>query len=185
MQQSPTGPEPPPEQATFLGPGGPAVAAERWAHLVLDDGDLAAAWPLTDRPLRLALAQAWILNGYTGPLRDGKDALAEALADGTSHPLWWQLAGWRIHQWRTTTLASLLPGFCLVTVPEMPAPDVALVRLAPAAGIDAMESGRPFEVQTLTMRLVDQAWLVAGVGRSLPVPGWPPSEQDVPTIHPY
>ena len=68
--------DPPPEQAVFLGEGGPAAAAAAWARHVLDDSDLAAAWPLMDRPLRLALVQSWLLNAYTGPLRDKDMPLA-------------------------------------------------------------------------------------------------------------
>ncbi len=173
--------DPPPEQAVFLGEGGPAATAAAWARLVLDDDNLGAAWPLMDRPLRLALVQSWLLNAYTGPLRD-KDMLAGVIEEG-GHPLWAKFAAWRMQRWHAETFAFLLPGWGVVSIPEAAAPDIEFVGLTSATGGHAVEAGRPLTVQTLTMRFVGQRWLLGGIGRTLTVPGWPPSEQTLPSTN--
>lgn len=168
----------PREEAAFLGAGGAAAAAATWARFVLDDNNLDSAWPLMDRPLRLALVQSWLLNAYTGPLRD-KDMLAGVIEEG-GHPLWSKFAAWRMQRWHAETFAFLLPGWDVVSIPEAAGPDLEFVELTSATGGDAVEAGQPLTVQTLTMRFVDQRWLVGGIGRTLAVPGWPPSEQTLP-----
>ena len=179
--QGPSEPERPDDQAVFLEARGPAVAAAAWARHVLDDSDLGAAWPLMTRPLRLALVQSWLLTAYTGPMRD-RDTLAAAIADRT-HPLWSKFAAWRMARWHAETFAFLLPDWGVASIPEAATLDVEFVRLAAGTAPRPVEPGQGFVVQTLTMRLVDDRWLVAGIGRGLAVPGWPPSESDLPTIH--
>ena len=171
----------PPEEAALRGAEGPAAAAATWARFVLDDNNLDSAWPLMDRPLRLALIQSWLLNAYTGPLRD-RDMLAGVIEEG-SHPLWSKFAAWRMQRWHAETFAFLLSGWGVVSIPEAATPDVAFVGLTSTTGADAVEAGQPLTVQTLTMNFVDQRWLLGGIGRTLAVPGWPPSEQTLPTIN--
>jgi hypothetical protein len=173
--------DPPPEQAVSLGEGGPAAAAAAWARLVLDDYNLEAAWPLMDRPLRLALVQSWLLNAYTGPLRD-KDSLASVI-EGGGHPLWAKFAAWRMQRWHADTFAFLLPGWGVVSIPKSAAPDIEFVGLTSGTGSHGVEAGKALIVQALTMRYVGQRWLLGGIGRTLAVPGWPPSEQTLPTIN--
>lgn len=38
-----------------------AAVVMQWLRAVFDDRDLAAAWPVTDEPFRLATAQSWIM----------------------------------------------------------------------------------------------------------------------------
>jgi len=179
--EEPSQTDPPPEQAVFLEEGGAAAAAAAWARLVLDDNNLGAAWTLMDRPLRLALVQSWLLNAYTGPLRD-KDTLAGVIEEG-GHPLWAKFAAWRMQRWHAETFAFLLPDWGVVSIPEAAAPDIEFVRLTSATGGRAFEAGQPLTVQTLTMRFDGQRWLLGGIGRTLAVPGWPPSEQTLPSTN--
>src|ERR1035437_9740696 len=50
----------PPDQAIHM-EGAPVHVAGEWLREVFDESNLAGAWPLTDGPFRLALAQSWIL----------------------------------------------------------------------------------------------------------------------------
>jgi hypothetical protein len=131
-----------------------------------------------DQPLRLALVQSWLLNAYTGPLRD-KDVLAGVIAEA-GHPLWAKFAAWQVQRWHAEAFPLLLAGWGVVSIPEAAAPDIAFVGLTSAGGGPPVEAGQPLTVQTLTMRSVDQRWLLAGIGRTVAVPGWPPSEQTLP-----
>jgi hypothetical protein len=162
-------------------PGGPALAAARWMRAIVDDLDFDDAWSLTDGPLRLALLQSWIM--VTGrDVEADPDDLAESLVDRDPPDLWAEFAQWRLGRWRDLTFAALVAqGWGIVSTPEYVGPDLEFVRLAVGAVDDVVAIEGPIAAQTLTMRLVDGEWRVAGIGRTLPRPGWPPSEDVIPT----
>ena len=168
-------------QSAHLAPGGPALAAAAWFSAVVDRSDLAAAWRLTDRPLRLALVQSWMT---TSGLDDdpNRQSVADAIADDVEDARWSTFADWRLRRWREITFKSFVAdGWGLVSLPELVGPDLEFVRVAPGKEGRQLLAGEPIVVQTLTVRLVEGKWLVAGVGRSLPNPGWPPYETSLKT----
>lgn len=170
-----------PVQAAHMAQGGPAQAAGAWFGAIVDRADLAEAWPLTDGPLRLALAQSWILSAAPEAAVQDRDGTARAIADGPP-PGWADFADWRVQRWRDHTFRDFVTeGWGLVSVPEVAGPDVEFVRIAPGRDGRELPAGARVLVQTLTVRLVDNVWLVAGIGRTLAVPGWPPTEETLPT----
>jgi len=59
------------ELDAHFGPDGPVAAAARWIGLILTDGDLQQAWPLTDLPFRETLAWAWLDANRQHPMIRG------------------------------------------------------------------------------------------------------------------
>jgi hypothetical protein len=170
----------PPEQANHVAPGGPGLAGARWFSAIVDDSDLDEAWELTAEPLRLALVQAWLIA--TGQAdTDDRDARAAALADGPPHPDWQAFSAWRLSRWRQGRFRRFVEeGWGLLTLPELVGPDLEFVRVAPGSEGGELKPGDAVVVQTLTLGFVEDEWLVAGIGRTLPSPGWPPVEE---TLH--
>lgn len=142
-------------------------------------GDFDVAWSLTDAPHRLALVQSWLMVENQA----GDDALASSLADDQLPPdRWAQFAAWRLGRWRDIVFKDLMDrewGTLDETEPVGPDLEFAVLVIGHTAGY--VDPGQQYEVQFLTMRLTDLGWLVAGVGRTVPVPGWPPSEIKVDT----
>jgi len=74
-----------------MGPAGPTPVAWRWLKLILEEGDLEQAWPLTAPDLRRTLTRAWVDANQTHPALAGGNPteLTEALAAAVSaDPLW-------------------------------------------------------------------------------------------------
>jgi hypothetical protein len=169
-------------EAAHLAPGGPATAAAEWMRLIVDYADLNVAWSMTDEPLRLALVQSWMmLTGRDG--RSDRDEVAAGLVVGQPADEWSEFAAWRLGRWREITFRDLVQeGWGIVSAPEYVGPDLEFVRFAVGAVDEVTEIEGPIAAQTLTMRLaVDAVWLVAGIGRTVPRPGWPPSEDEIAT----
>lgn len=167
----------PPEQAYHVSPGGPGLAGARWFSAIVDEGDLVEAWTLTAAELRLALVQTWLIATDRADT-DDRDTVAAALADGPPHPDWDSFAAWQLQKWREGRFRRFVQeGWGLLTLPELVGPDLELVRIAPGREGAELKPGDAIVVQTLTVQLVGDSWLVAGVGRSLPRPGWPPAEE--------
>lgn len=157
-----------------------ALVVARRLAAVFDVSDLASAWPLTDGPLRLALAQSWVIleGDRVDVAACNRDVLAGALAeaDQPASPLWPEFSGWRIIRWR-----EVLPDFVTdaairgtVSGEHPEAPDVEAVLIT---HVDTpVFEGEPIAVQRFLVRQTGGAWRVAGIGGVLPVPGWPPSE---------
>jgi hypothetical protein len=157
-----------------------ATVVLRWLAAVFDDRDLAAAWPLTDRPFRLAIAQSWImLEADRSDLSSiDRDELASrlAIAEQPSESLWAEFAGWRLVRWR-----EVLPDY--VTAAELrgamsgeylTAPEIEQVWIAHIE--TKVIEGSPIEAQRFLVRHIGNEWKVAGIGGVLPIPGWPPTE---------
>ena len=157
-----------------------ALVVARWLAVVFDDADLTSARPLTDEPLRLALAQSWVMleGDRVDVAACNRDVLAGALAeaDHPASPFWPEFSGWRIIRWR-----EVLPDFVTdagirgtVSGDHPEAPDVEAVWIA---HVDTpVFECEPIVVQRFLVRRTVGAWRVAGIGGVLPVPGWPPTE---------
>jgi len=151
-----------------------------WLTTVFDNSDLAAAWPLTDEPFRLATAQSWIMleTDRSEVSAVDRDQLAArlALVKQPSDALWAEFAGWRLIRWREVlpdyVTAAKLRG--VVSGEHVTAPEIEQVWIT-HTGTNIVK-GSPIEAQRFLMRHVDSEWKLAGIGGVLPIPGWPPSE---------
>ncbi len=171
-----------PSQAAHIAPGGPAEAGGAWFAAVVDRADLAETWAFTDIPLRLALAQSWLVHTGRAATDQDRDGAAETLANVPGSREWTDFAEWRLARWRNGILKPFVDGgWGVVTIPEVVGPDLEFVRIALGGNARELQAGETVLAQTLTVRLIDGAWLVAGIGRTLAVPGWPPTEQELPT----
>lgn len=162
-------------------PGGPIDAAFRWFSAVVGERDLRSAWAITTDDLRLALAQSWLITTDRADL--GADARARAIADGDPGALWDEFEQWRLTRWLTLTWTDVVEdGFSTYSEPEFAAPEICFVRFVPgqiSAQVDS--DSEPMWMITFTLRYDAEGWRVAGIGRRLPVPGWPPTEVEVPS----
>ena len=158
-----------------------ALLVHLWLDIVFGASDLAAAWPLTDEPLRLALAQSWIVLEADRPEVDAvdRDVLAALLAEPSqpAHPHWHEFAGWRVIRWR-----EVLPEYVsvadlrgIVSGDRPLTADIEEVWVTQASESTVSE-GVKVEAQRFLVRHVDGVWLLAGIGGVLPIPGWPPTE---------
>lgn len=163
---------------TIADPPGSALAAQAWARAIIDCGDLAAAWPLTHPDLRRARAQTWLGTEDLVPRRRWVSVADDLVDNGPASRHWPAFARWLIARWQTLTewlrgRWGVLRGVQIVAV------DIELVELVTSARI---APGAVYVSQKLTMRLVDDGiWLVAGIGRYLAVPGWPPTKEELPS----
>jgi uncharacterized protein len=167
------------EEALHLN-GAPVQLVLRWLQAVFDEDDLAAAWVLTDPPLRLALVQSWIISEE--PLLDARrDDVAEALAAAQqpTHPLWAEFAQWRTGRWASLVfepwvtkreLRGTVSRYSLISA-EIEAIEIA------DSGTVVPPDGR-IVVQRFLVRHSEDSVRLAGIGGVLPQPGWPPTETE-------
>lgn len=164
-------------RAAAVAPGGPHAVASAWIEAIVGAEDFDTAWALTDDNLRTACVQAWICSESAPEQFADPDEVVRRICAREDEVLWAAFAAWRLWRWRTFTFDQFVgEDINLINVgPEAVAPDVEFVRFTTAPPGD-LPAGSQVLAQTLTMRHVDGSWLVAGIGRSLPEPGWPPSE---------
>lgn len=165
----------------FSQPGGPVLAAIEWMRSITERSDLGSVWDLTDAPLRLSLVQSWMM--VTGLDRQpDRDLVAVGVVARRLQTMWTEFEEWRVGRWRDLTFHEIVAkGFGVVSTPEYVGPDIEFVRLAIGSVDEPVDIEGDVMAQTLTMRFADGGWLVAGIGRSLPRPGWPPGEDEIPT----
>ena len=159
-------------------PSPAGLAGLRWLRLVLD-GDLEQAWELTTPDVRAALAQSYALAATPPGSRDEYEAaVAELTSDEAPAGRWWPaFRAWRLARWQARW--SDVRHWGLLPESALAGPDLELVAVVDDAA-RALETGRPTRAQSFVMRLTsDRRWQVAGIGRNLAVPGWPPSEQEI------
>lgn len=157
---------------------GAVERAKEWVAAVMDERDLAKAWPLMTPGFRKVLAQYWILSAHAnvvGP-PEGWEAIADGLADHPStHRLWPQFAADRVARWREFWI-----GFSAVTwgvrATSRPRPDVVVVAFVePRGKLMSLRPGPPLEFRHIAVRDTPDGWMVVGVdGANLFQPGWPP-----------
>jgi hypothetical protein len=153
--------------------GCPATsAADAWLRAVTS-GDHRTAWSLIDPDLRLAFAQAWILQTLG---RTGDDALADRLASSNSNePVWAACVRSNGEIWRSAHKSWEVCGWRAHSQPAGPALGT-LVRVALAINQSAEVASTADELplQHFLMRRRD-AWRIAGIGQLVARPGWPPT----------
>ena len=148
----------------------------------MDDGDIAAAWPLTDPVLRLVLAQDWVWTNRHHPTI-GHDRSWDELARGLAavppdSQLWDAFAQELVTRWRKTWA-----GFSATTWDAWEEPEVVSLDLEMVTFLERDDDGpvrfvpgRSAMARRFAMRHGEDGWKVAGVsGDQMFVPGWPPS----------
>jgi predicted nucleic acid-binding protein len=165
---------------------GPVVEImHRWLEAIVDRGDLATAWPLTEPDFRLALVQSWLWEGFA-PQVPNVEVAAALLAepDQPAHPLWDEFAAWRMGRWK-----AVLPDYVIdpsrrgtVSSPYISGVDLEAVMISDNSTGARILGGRTVEVQRFSVRHTVDGVLVSGVGAALPVPGWPPTEIPLPPL---
>jgi len=163
------------------GPETPQAAATRWVQAVMDDGDLAAAWPLTDPTLRLVLAQDWVWTHRHHPMI-GHDRSWDEVARGLAavpadHALWPSFSRELLSQWRTAWKDFSARTWAAWAQPEVAGLDLEIVTFLESDGTPVrFEPGRSALARRFAMRHTAEGWQVASVsGDQMFAPGWPPS----------
>lgn len=157
-------------------------AAARWVKAVMDDGDMLAAWPLTDPVLRLVLAQDWVWTNRHHP-KIGFDTSWDEVARGLAavppaHELWDAFADELVLRWRKTWSGFSARTWRAWDEPEVIGLDLEMVTFleSPDGGPVRFQPGRSALARRFAMRHADEGWQLASVsGDQMFVPGWPPS----------
>jgi hypothetical protein len=157
-------------------------AATRWVRAVLDEGDLTAAWPLTDPVLRLVLAQDWVWAHRHHPMighdRSWDDVARGLAADPPEHELWGRFASELLDRWRKMWAGLSSTGWAAWDQPEVVGLDLEMVTFLERDGDEPVRfaPGRSGLARRFALRHGDGRWRVAGVsGDQMFAPGWPPS----------
>jgi hypothetical protein len=172
------------ELDAHYGPSGPVEAARRWLVRVLEDHDLAGAWPSTDAKLRLMMTQAWTWANRSGLRLAPEDArrLGEELAGerGPDHLLWSSFADTQIREFQETWGDFDPDTWSVASRPRPTIFDHELVLFTDTAG-----AVMTFEEPTLifaigvVLRRTDSGWLVADFNPDPDAaprsPQWPPA----------
>lgn len=162
-------------------PGG-VHAVQVWLDAVRADEPSPLLWLLLDDPLRLALAQGWIMQrADVDPniARRDRDDLAYALAPRDfQHPLVWVMLA-DLHRHWQHVYRQVLGDHGVLNQANTVAPDMEAVVLTGPEHVGRFEAGANIPVHTFITRVVGDAWVIAATARRLPQPGWPPTERDV------
>ena len=157
-------------------------AATRWVKAVMDDGDLKAAWPLTDPVLRLVLAQDWVWmhrhHTMIGHDRSWDDVARGLAAVPPDHELWEIFAAELVDRWRTIWAGFTTGTWLPWEQPEVVGVDLEMVTFLESEDGEPVrfEPGRSSLARRFALRHTEEGWRVAGVsGDQMFVPGWPPS----------
>jgi hypothetical protein len=148
-----------------------------WLKLVYGavDTDL-TLWRMLDDPLRLSLAQGWVLH----QMKNIDEDLAEDLAaDDSDNTEFNSMLGALVEHWRGVYVAlngelGILHQINIVGV------DMELVVLTGPEHIGYVQG--PMPAHCFVVRFEDDEWKIAALARRLPVPGWPPTEQVIPGL---
>lgn len=173
--------EPPtPEELAELisSPDGPIQSAWDWLERVVVDGDLMAAWPLTEKNLRMCLVQQVLWARSSGPSADEwvLDQHAWALSqEEPNHPEWATVQEEVLSALRAKWESAPPPDQWGAIRPRVVDGKHELVLFLPdvPSGQRVPADGRA-DVFPLLMERAEGRWLVAGFLDKPPTPGWPP-----------
>jgi predicted nucleic acid-binding protein len=166
-------------------PGGGTGLVFDWLTRIAEPSPPAEViWGSLDAPLRLAMAQSWLLGtGHVTADDPQRDTVAEQLsAVVSSHPLFEEFYRWLVAHYQHVYRA--IDGKpCLVGATETGGLDLELVMFASEEHAGPYEAGVSLPVHTFITRHVgDGEWVIAANARRMPVPGWPPTEQVLPRV---
>lgn len=166
-------------------PGGGTATVFEWLERIAEpDPPVEIIWDSLDDPLRLALAQGWLLHAQVVTVDDPeRDEHAQALsARGSTHPLFETLFADLVahfhHAYRDIDGKPALVGHT-----ETVGVGLELIVFTTDEVGEAYNGEGPLPAHTfITRHLGDNEWVIAANARRLPLPGWPPSEQTIPGL---
>ncbi|MGW5235975.1 toll/interleukin-1 receptor domain-containing protein [Streptomyces nodosus] len=171
------------EFLTHFGEGGPVSTATKWLMSV-KRGKKRDVWKALTRELRLCLAQDWIIanDGHPNLARYDRDELAEALAaKNPTHPLGKHCLRSKLQVLQDHYKRWDIKRWGAAGNPRRIGLDYELVVMAPAdEGILVTRNDELLPVFAILMRKIGPDWLVANFGAAYPIPGWPPSAEEIP-----
>lgn len=165
--------------AQFQVGGGTALVFTWLTELAGDEPAVELIWGMLDDPLRLAMAQSWLLgSGHVNIDDPGRDEIAEALSAGDGlHPLFAPMYVWLLGHFRQ--VYSDIDGLpCLSNVTKAVSVDMELIAVGSEDQVGFHRAGVGVPIHSFITRHVgDDEWAIAANARRLPVPGWPPTER--------
>ncbi|PWJ07365.1 hypothetical protein DKG34_12410 [Streptomyces sp. NWU49] len=163
--------------------GGPVDTANKFVKAVKKK-KMNRAWELLTPTLRLVLAQAWIWANKDHPnitLYERGELASSLSAVKSNHPL--------ARDFMVTQLGEFQSAFMAIDetwgAASNPRPigvDYELVLLSPTGGdvIIFDERTGPLRTAPFLMKQLMGQWRVEGFGPAYPIPGWPPSSEEIP-----
>jgi predicted nucleic acid-binding protein len=168
----------------FVVGGGTAVVFEWLTRIAEASPAVELIWGSLDDPLRLCMAQSWLLGSAEVTADDPqRDAQAEQLsARKSTHPLFEQFYSWLVAHYQN--VYSAIDGKpCLVGTTETVGVDLELIAFSSEEYVGSYKAREPFPAHSFITRHVGEGeWVIAANARRLPVPGWPPTEQVIPGL---
>jgi predicted nucleic acid-binding protein len=166
-------------------PGGGTGLVFNWlTRIAAPNPPAEVIWGSLDTPVRLAMAQSWLLaTSHVTTDDPQRDTVADQLsALPSTHPLFDEFYGWLVAHYQHVYRA--IDGKpCLVGATETVGVDLELIMFASEEHVGPYEAGVPLPVHTFITRHVgDGQWVIAANARRMPVPGWPPTEQVLPGL---
>ena len=157
------------------------MAAKAWMTAVTK-GEYEVAWCLCDADLRLCFAQAWVLHYYGLPDDYMAAALAQPIDDGW--PEWHACMELNTARWIRAYAAWAGDDWGVWTeddsVGDLVGANLERVTLVHGISSGRIEPGTPLLAQHFVMRRRED-WRLAGIGSVIAIPGWPPSEEPIPS----
>jgi hypothetical protein len=166
-------------------PGGVEVVTE-WVDTLYGSSSYDKLWTSLDAPLRLALAQGWVMwiesSNPELVSRDEREATATQLAsENSDHRLFREFQRALIDRWRVV-YSMLEPGYGILAQTNIVGVQLELVVLTALEHVGKVEAAQQIPVHSFITRLDGSNWTIAALARRLPVPGWPPPEATVPGL---
>jgi predicted nucleic acid-binding protein len=168
----------------FIAGGGTALVFEWLTRIGEPDPPVELIWGSLDDPLRLATAQSWLLGtGQVAADDAQRDAQAAQLsAHQSTHPLFAQFYSWLIAHYQNV-YRDIGGKPCLVGTSETVGLDLELIAFTSEEYVGSYAPGEPFPAHSFITRHVSgHKWVIAANARRMPVPGWPPTEQELPGL---
>ncbi|MEU3956090.1 SEFIR domain-containing protein [Streptomyces achromogenes] len=168
---------------SFFRDGGPVDTAQKFVRAV-KKGKFNRAWGLLTPKLRLVLAQAWIWanKDHESLVPFDRDELAKSLSTiKPNHPLAKSFTATQLYEFQTS-FPSIDETWGAASNPRPIGVDYELVVLSPADG-DLMvfdEKSGPVQTAPFLMRQLLGQWRVENFWPAYPIPGWPPSSEEIP-----
>ncbi len=168
----------------FVVGGGTALVCEWLTRIAEAEPPVGLIWGSLDDPLRLCMAQSWLLlTGEVTADDPRRDAHAEQLsARESTHPLFEKFYSWLVAHYQSVYRA--IDGKpCLVDTTETVGVDLELIAFASEEYAGSYGPGEAILVHSFITRHVGEGeWVIAANARRMPVPGWPPTEQVLPGL---
>ena len=168
---------------SLYGEGSARAAIRDWIGLI-KSSRIREAWKLTDRDVRLALAQDWILANSDHPDLIGldKDELARALsALEPDHTLADPFLSGQQNKFQRAYGEIDLEDWGIAERQRRHKIEYELVFLSPTEGESVVwDINSPIYGTAFVLRRRLHTWQVAGFGNEIAIPGWPPTFEEFP-----